>query len=151
MQRLDEEEARCKRERKNFSVLVGDVDHFKQYNDAFGHPAGDEVLKAISDIMREAARPIDCVARYGGEEFVVMMPDTTATDALELAEHIRARVAAKKFTGRKMTLSIGVATFPEDADNAEALISIADEALYQAKREGRDRAIRARKLAKTGS
>src|SRR3954468_16492233 len=151
MQRLDEEEARCKRERKSFSVLVGDVDHFKQYNDAFGHPAGDEVLKAISDIMRESARPIDCVARYGGEEFVVMMPDTSAVDALELAEHIRARVAAKKFTGRKMTLSIGVATFPEDADSAEALISIADEALYQAKREGRDRAVRARKLAKTGS
>jgi diguanylate cyclase (GGDEF)-like protein len=94
---------------------------------------------------------VDCVARYGGEEFVVMMPDTGATDALELAEHIRARVAAKKYTGRKMTLSIGVATFPEDADTAEGLISIADEALYQAKREGRDRAIRARKLAKTGS
>jgi diguanylate cyclase (GGDEF)-like protein len=101
--------------------------------------------------MRESARPVDCVARYGGEEFVVMMPDTSAVDALELAEHIRARVAAKKFQGRKMTLSIGVATFPEDADNAEGLISIADEALYQAKREGRDRAIRARKLAKTGS
>jgi diguanylate cyclase (GGDEF)-like protein len=151
MQRLDEEEARSKRERRNFSVLVGDVDHFKQYNDAFGHPAGDEVLKSISDIMREAARPVDCVARYGGEEFVVLMPDTSAADALELAEHIRARVAAKKFMGRKMTLSIGVASFPEDADNAEALISIADEALYQAKREGRDRAVRARKLKKTGS
>jgi diguanylate cyclase (GGDEF)-like protein len=151
MQRLENEEGRYKRERRSFSVLVGDVDHFKQYNDAFGHPAGDEVLKAISDIMRESARSVDCVARYGGEEFVVMMPDTSATDALELAEHIRARVAAKKFMGRKMTLSIGVATFPEDADNAEGLISIADEALYQAKREGRDRSIRARRLAKTGS
>ncbi len=151
MQRLENEEGRCKRERRSFSVLVGDVDLFKQYNDAFGHPAGDEVLKAISDIMRESARSVDCVARYGGEEFVVMMPDTSATDALELAEHIRARVAAKKFMGRKMTLSIGVATFPEDADNAEGLVSIADEALYQAKREGRDRSIRARRLAKTGS
>ena len=151
MQRLDEEEARCKRERRHFSVLVGDVDHFKQYNDAFGHPAGDDVLKEIAEIMREAARPVDCVARYGGEEFVVMMPDTSAADALELAEHIRARVAAKKFMGRKMTLSIGVASYPEDADNAEGLVSIADEALYQAKREGRDRAIRARKLKKTAS
>lgn len=151
MQRLDEEEARYKRDKRGFSVLVGDVDHFKQYNDAFGHPAGDEVLKSISEIMRDTARPADCVARYGGEEFVVLMPNTSAVDALELAEHIRARVAAKKFQGRKMTLSIGVATFPEDADNAEALISVADEALYQAKREGRDRSIRARKLAKTGS
>lgn len=151
MQRLDEEETRCKRERKGFSVLVGDVDHFKQYNDAFGHPAGDEVLKSISEIMRDSARPVDCVARYGGEEFVVLMPDSKPAEALELAEHIRARIAAKKFMGRKMTLSIGVASFPDDADNGETLISIADEALYQAKREGRDRAIRARKLAKTGT
>ena len=151
MKRLDAEEARYKRDKRGFSVLVGDVDHFKQYNDAFGHPAGDEVLQTIADIMRESARPIDCVARYGGEEFVVVMPDTGPADALELAEHIRARVAAKKFTGRKMTLSIGVASFPEDGDNAEAIISVADEALYQAKREGRDRAVRARKLKKTGT
>jgi len=151
MKRLDAEEARYKRDKRGFSVLVGDVDHFKQYNDAFGHPAGDEVLQLIADIMRESARPVDCVARYGGEEFVVVMPDTTPADALELAEHIRARVAAKKFTGRKMTLSIGVASFPEDGDNAEAIISVADEALYQAKREGRDRAVRARKLKKTGT
>jgi diguanylate cyclase (GGDEF)-like protein len=151
MQRLNDEEARFARDRRIFSVLVGDVDHFKQYNDAFGHPAGDEVLKAIADIMRESTRKVDCCARYGGEEYVIILPDTAPAEALEVAEHIRARVAAKKFSGRKITLSIGVAAFPEDADDAEAIIAVADEALYQAKREGRDRTVRARRLAKTGT
>jgi diguanylate cyclase (GGDEF)-like protein len=151
MQRLNDEEARFAKEHRKFSVLVGDVDHFKQYNDAFGHPAGDEVLKSIADIMRNSTRKVDCCARYGGEEFVIVLPDTVITEALEVAEHIRARVAAKKFNGRKITLSIGVATFPEDAKDAEAIIAVADEALYQAKREGRDRTVRARKLAKTAS
>jgi diguanylate cyclase (GGDEF)-like protein len=151
MQRLNDEAGRFAKERRTFSVLVGDVDHFKQYNDAFGHPAGDEVLKSIADIMRESTRKVDCCARYGGEEFVIVLPDTAVGEGLEVAEHIRARVAAKKFNGRKITLSIGVAAFPEDADDAEAIIAVADEALYQAKREGRDRTVRARRLAKTGS
>jgi diguanylate cyclase (GGDEF)-like protein len=151
MKRLNDEEARFAKDKRTFSVLVGDVDHFKQYNDTFGHPAGDEVLKTIADIMRDSTRKVDCCARYGGEEFVIVLPDTSATEALEVAEHIRARVAAKKFSGRKMTLSIGVAAFPEDADDAEAIIAVADEALYQAKREGRDRTCRARRLKKTGS
>jgi diguanylate cyclase (GGDEF)-like protein len=150
MKRLDDEVARFRKDRKGFSVLVGDVDHFKQYNDAFGHPAGDEVLQTIAEIMRDSTRKTDCCARYGGEEFVIVLPDTSAADAMDTAEHIRARVAAKKFSGRKMTLSIGVATFPEDADDAESIIAVADEALYQAKREGRDRTVRARRLAKTG-
>ena len=150
MKRLDDEVARFKKGKHFFSVLVGDVDHFKQYNDAFGHPAGDEVLQMIAEIMRDSTRKVDCCARYGGEEFVIVLPDTAIADALDTAEHIRARVAAKKFNGRKMTLSIGVASFPEDADDAEAIIAVADEALYQAKREGRDRTVRARRLKKTG-
>ena len=150
MQRLDDEVARFKKDKHGFSVLVGDVDHFKQYNDAFGHPAGDEVLQRIAEIMRGSTRKGDCCARYGGEEFVIVLPNTAIADALDTAEHIRARVAAKKFNGRKITLSIGVASFPEDADDAEAIIAVADEALYQAKREGRDRTVRARRLKKTG-
>src|SRR6266566_3633989 len=150
MKRLDDEVARFKKDKRGFSVLVGDVDHFKQYNDAFGHPAGDEVLQTIAEIMRDSTRKVDCCARYGGEEFVIVLPDTAIADALDTAEHIRARVAAKKFNGRKMTLSIGVASFPEDADDAESIIAVADEALYQAKREGRDRTVRARRLQKTG-
>ena len=150
MKRLDDEVARFRKDHRGFSVLVGDVDHFKQYNDAFGHPAGDEVLQTIAEIMRDSTRKGDCCARYGGEEFVIVLPDTAIADALDTAEHIRARVAAKKFNGRKMTLSIGVASFPEDADDAESIIAVADEALYQAKREGRDRTVRARRLQKTG-
>jgi diguanylate cyclase (GGDEF)-like protein len=100
--------------------------------------------------MRDSTRKGDCCARYGGEEFVIVLPDTAIADALDTAEHIRARVAAKKFNGRKMTLSIGVASYPEDADDAEAIIAVADEALYQAKREGRDRTVRGRRLKKTG-
>jgi diguanylate cyclase (GGDEF)-like protein len=150
MKRLDDEVTRFRKDKHGFSVLVGDVDHFKQYNDAFGHPAGDEVLQMIAEIMRDSTRKTDCCARYGGEEFVIVLPDTAIADALDTAEHIRARVAAKKFNGRKMTLSIGVASFPEDADDAEAIIAVADEALYQAKREGRDRSVRARRLKKTG-
>ena len=150
MNRLDFEVARFKKDKRGFSVLVGDVDRFKQYNDAFGHPAGDEVLQRIAEIMRDSTRKNDCCARYGGEEFVIVLPDTAIADALDTAEHIRARVAAKKFNGRKMTLSIGVASYPEDADDAEAIIAVADEALYQAKREGRDRTVRARRLKKTG-
>jgi diguanylate cyclase (GGDEF)-like protein len=150
MKRLDDEVARFKKDKHGFSVLVGDVDHFKQYNDAFGHPAGDEVLQRIAEIMRGSTRKGDCCARYGGEEFVIVLPNTAIADALDTAEHIRARVAAKKFNGRKITLSIGVAAFPEDADDAESIIAVADEALYQAKREGRDRTVRARRLKKTG-
>jgi diguanylate cyclase (GGDEF)-like protein len=150
MKRLDDEVARYKKQKSGFSVLVGDVDHFKQYNDAFGHPAGDEVLQTIAEIMRDSTRKVDCCARYGGEEFVIVLPDVAITEALDTAEHIRARVAAKKFNGRKITLSIGVAGFPEAADDAEAIIAVADEALYQAKREGRDRTVRARRLKKTG-
>ncbi|HEX7596360.1 MAG TPA: diguanylate cyclase [Gemmatimonadaceae bacterium] len=150
MKRLDDEVARFKKDKHGFSVLVGDVDHFKQYNDAFGHPAGDEVLQRIAEIMRGSTRKGDCCARYGGEEFVIVLPNTAIADALDTAEHIRARVAAKKFNGRKITLSIGVASFPEDADDAETIIAVADEALYQAKREGRDRTVRARRLKKTG-
>jgi diguanylate cyclase (GGDEF)-like protein len=150
MKRLDDEVVRFKKDKHGFSVLVGDVDHFKQYNDAFGHPAGDEVLQRIAEIMRGSTRKGDCCARYGGEEFVIVLPNTAIADALDTAEHIRARVAAKKFNGRKITLSIGVASFPEDADDAESIIAVADEALYQAKREGRDRTVRARRLKKTG-
>jgi diguanylate cyclase (GGDEF)-like protein len=150
MKRLDDEVARFKKDKHGFSVLVGDVDHFKQYNDAFGHPAGDEVLQRIAEIMRGSTRKGDCCARYGGEEFVIVLPNTAIADALDTAEHIRARVAAKKFNARKITLSIGVASFPEDADDAETIIAVADEALYQAKREGRDRTVRARRLKKTG-
>lgn len=148
MQRLGEEGDRSRRSKRGFSVLMADVDNFKQYNDAFGHPAGDEVLRKVAAIMRESMRSVDCVARYGGEEFAIVMPETSLADAAQAAERIRARVGADEFPGRKITLSIGVAEFPGDADDTQAIIAVADEALYRAKREGRDRVAQARKATR---
>jgi len=150
MQRLAEEGARSNRTNREFTVLMADVDHFKQYNDTFGHPAGDEVLKQVAAIVRDSTRTVDCVARYGGEEFAVVMPETTAAGGLAVAERIRSRIAAEKFPGRQITLSIGVAQFPRDADLPQGVIAVADRALYQAKREGRDRVVQAEGKPRAG-
>jgi diguanylate cyclase (GGDEF)-like protein len=147
MQRLEEEGARSRRTKREFSVLMADVDHFKEYNDTFGHPAGDEVLKKVATILRDCTRAVDCAARYGGEEFAVVMPETPAAGAVKVAERIRARVAAEEFPGRRITLSIGIAEFPNDVDAPHGVVAVADGALYQAKRGGRDRVVRARRGA----
>jgi diguanylate cyclase (GGDEF)-like protein len=141
-QRLSEELVRSYRHKGTFAVLMADVDEFKKYNDAFGHPAGDEVLKKVAAILLSSTRAVDCTTRYGGEEFAVLLTDTTGEVAAEVAERIRARVAAQEFPGRKITLSIGIAEFPEHGQTAEEVISCADEALYAAKRAGRNRVIR---------
>jgi diguanylate cyclase (GGDEF)-like protein len=147
VQRLNEEASRSRRANHAFTVLMADVDHFKKYNDAFGHPAGDEVLKKVASILRESAREVDCVARYGGEEFCVMLPETPASAALVVAERIRTRIAAEQFPGQKITVSIGVASLPDNGDTPEAVIAVADEALYQAKGEGRNRVVQSRQPA----
>jgi diguanylate cyclase (GGDEF)-like protein len=143
VQQLNEEALRFRRTKNEFSVLMADVDHFKQYNDTFGHPAGDEVLKRVARILQASARETDCVARYGGEEFCVMLPETAITGATILASRICERVAATEFPGQKITLSIGVASLPANGDTPDAVIAAADEALYQAKREGRNRVVEA--------
>ena len=142
-QRLSEELVRSYRHKGAFSVLMADVDEFKKYNDAFGHPAGDEVLKKVANILLNATRSMDCSARYGGEEFAVLLTGTAGEVATEVAERIRARVEAHEFAGRKITLSIGIAEFPTDGQTADEVISNADEALYSAKRSGRNRVVRA--------
>lgn len=134
---------RARRTNRSFSVLMADVDHFKKYNDANGHLAGDEVLKRVGAILRESARTVDCSARYGGEEFFVLLPDTTLDGAAEFADRIRARLVAEPFPGGTVTLSIGIAEFPAHGDTPDAVIASADAALYRAKREGRDRVTRA--------
>lgn len=142
-QRLSDELLRSYREKCSFTVLMADVDEFKKYNDAFGHPAGDEVLKKVATILLGSTRAVDCTARYGGEEFAVLLADTVGEGALQVAERIRARVAAEEFPGRKITVSIGMAEFPVHGHTADAVISRADEALYAAKRGGRNRIERA--------
>ena len=142
-QRLSEELLRSYRHKGAFSVLIADVDEFKKYNDAFGHPAGDEVLKKVASILLSSTRSEDCTARYGGEEFAVLLTGTSGQVANEVAERIRARVESHQFAGRKITLSIGIAEFPNDGETAEEVIANADEALYTAKRAGRNRVVRA--------
>jgi diguanylate cyclase (GGDEF)-like protein len=142
-QRLSEELVRSYRHKGSFSVLMADVDEFKMYNDAFGHPAGDEVLKKVATILLGSTRSVDCTARYGGEEFAVLLTGTRGDVAADVAERIRARVEAQEFAGRKITLSIGIAEFPDNGQTADEVISSADEALYAAKRNGRNRVVRA--------
>ena len=150
-QRLSEELLRAQRQNHSFTVLMLDVDHFKKYNDAYGHPAGDEVLKKVASILRNCTRAGDCTARYGGEEFAVLLSGKSGDTALQLAERIRTRVAAEDFVGGKVTISGGIAEFPHHGHTAEAVISSADEALYEAKREGRNRVVFARPKQKLGT
>jgi diguanylate cyclase (GGDEF)-like protein len=145
METLANEVARARRHKRPFSVLMIDIDHFKKYNDSFGHLAGDELLSKIASIFRESIRSVDYVARYGGEEFLVMLPETALTGGLESAERIRTRVAMETFGNgsKQITVSIGVAGFREHGDAPESIIASADAALYQAKRRGRNRVVRA--------
>jgi diguanylate cyclase (GGDEF)-like protein len=142
MESLGNEVRRARRLKHPFALVMLDLDHFKEYNDASGHLAGDTALARIAAILRESTRDVDCAARYGGEEFVVLMPETEADGALETVQRIRARLANDEVVGGKLTLSIGITQFPEDGATPEALLAGADAALYQAKRTGRDRVVR---------
>jgi len=136
---LANEVQRSRRLRRTFSVLLADVDHFKQYNDAHGHLAGDAVLVKVAEIFRKMTRAVDSVARYGGEEFVVMLIEAPIAVAATVAERIRARISSEGFEGGKMSVSIGAAEYPANGDTPEELIASADAAMYRAKSEGRDR------------
>src|SRR5438067_1116813 len=143
MDALANEMRRSRRLDHPCALLMADVDHFKEYNDAYGHLAGDEALRRIAGILRDTTRDVDCAARYGGEEFVVLLPETRAAGAIETAQRFRASLATDELVGGKLSVSIGVAQFPEDGDAPEGLLARADAALYRAKREGRDRVLRA--------
>jgi two-component system cell cycle response regulator len=120
------------------SLIMLDIDHFKQYNDSFGHPAGDEVLRWIGSILRTAVRDHDIVARYGGEEFVMLLPATDEDEALAVAERVRSAIARGPWSLRKMTASLGVGTAVKETPSAAALVEEADRALYQSKQAGRN-------------
>ncbi len=142
--RLLDELKRCGRYRHSLSLLMLDLDHFKAINDGYGHPVGDKVLREVAGIVKHEVRDSDeVVARYGGEEFVVILPETDKLGAGVLAQRIRAAVAAYGFSADDtrsfdVTVSIGLAGFPSDADSSEKLIAAADRALYGAKRTGRN-------------
>ena len=143
-ERLELEVERSLRNGLPLSLFMIDVDHFKHYNDQHGHPAGDEVLRQLARLMSSGRRANDFCARYGGEEFCVVLVDTQKLTAAKVAERLRERIHSHPFPRREaqpggaLSVSIGVATFPDDADSSEALVRAADKALYVAKREGRD-------------
>ena len=151
-ERLTEEVERAQRFGHPLSLLLLDVDHFKQFNDSFGHLVGDQVLQRVSRILEAKARTIDYVARFGGEEFAIILPNTEGSGALILAERFRKAIAAEPFPNRGITVSLGVASlkagFSMSADIADglALIKSADEALYFSKQHGRNQVHLAREL-----
>ncbi len=121
------------------SLILIDVDHFKAYNDAFGHPAGDQVLRQVGTVLRQQTRSNDTTARYGGEEFVILMPGTDAGTAKLVAERLMNAIAEIPWPFRTVTLSCGIVTALPDSADADRMISEADQALYQSKRQGRNR------------
>jgi len=138
-ERLAEEFNRASRYQLPFALMLLDVDHFKLFNDTFGHPAGDEVLREVSRLLHANIRDTDFAARYGGEEFVVLTPFTSRADALALAERTRAAIACAPWKQRPVTVSIGVACLDATTKTAADLIAAADTALYKSKESGRNR------------
>jgi len=137
--RLAEETKRSTRHGFPMSILMLDVDHFKSYNDSFGHPAGDEALKLVGEVIRNTLRSADVAARFGGEEFAILLPQTTGEEAIAIAERIRHNIATAGFAHREVTVSIGITSCSAELCVSADLVSAADRALYEAKRRGRNR------------
>ncbi len=144
MERLASEFQRCRRHAAALAVIMADLDYFKRINDTYGHLAGDAVLNKVGSIINHMLRGSDVGGRYGGEEMILILPDTAADGALAFAERLRLEVQRANFVDAKgnqipVTVSIGVAVYRPEYDSPEALVTMADEALYVAKRGGRDR------------
>ncbi len=145
---MEREIYRAERQRGSLGLIMLDVDHFKQFNDRFGHDAGDELLRELGKFLMARTRQPDLVCRYGGEEFIVILPETTLTAVVDKAEQLREKfkrltiVYQGRILGRT-TISLGVAAFPEHGITPKTLIQTVDKALYQAKEEGRDRVMAA--------
>jgi diguanylate cyclase (GGDEF)-like protein len=132
--------AESRRTGKTLGLVLIDVDHFRQFNEEAGHDAGDEVLKEVSEVLRRSIRAYDLAGRYGGEEFLVILPGADMKDSMQTADRIRERIASlSPRYGCRVTASLGVSLYPESAEESEALLKLADRALYRAKRLGRNR------------
>lgn len=143
--RFEDAVASSRRYSRKASLILTDIDHFKSVNDTYGHPTGDTVLRGVAQILRRVARDTDVVARYGGEEFALVMPETDSAGAQVIAERIREAVMSEIFQTDqgplKVTISLGIATFPDAANEKQAIIDLADQCLYFAKRHGRNRTV----------
>lgn len=142
---LGREVARCERHQHPFSLLMIDVDHFKFYNDAHGHPRGDRLLQELAELIGQRLRRPDVPARYGGEEFMLLLPETDRAGALHVAEAIRREVERRAFAGAvtqpggNVTVSVGVACYPDDGATPSELLETVAKCLSDAKRQGRNR------------
>jgi diguanylate cyclase (GGDEF)-like protein len=147
MNRAGEEIERSLRHQAPLSVLMVDIDHFKDFNDTYGHATGDRVLQTVARAMQDALRTSDICARHGGEEFAVLLPSTPGENAYYVAERVRRTLSGTRYTGlglpaeANITISVGVATCPRDATELDALMELADKALYRAKAAGRDQVV----------
>jgi len=146
-EQLDREVAFARREGTRFAVAMLDIDHFKRFNDTYGHAGGDQALRLVAQTLHRACRETDVVARYGGEEFALILPGVRSSRAHDLLERFRREVAATaiKLSGRarpvSVTISIGVASWPEDGGTAAEILGCADRRLYEAKEKGRDQVV----------
>lgn len=138
LERLGEEFGRARRHDLPLALLLLDLDHFKDYNDAHGHPAGDAALQQVAQVLRSVTRETDTIARYGGEEFFVVLPQTDMDGALVMAERIRRGIEDSEEAGYSITVSIGACVRQAQTESPAALISGADQALYRAKAAGRN-------------
>lgn len=146
---LHAEWEKAKINRLPLSLIILDIDDFKVYNDGLGHQAGDSVLKEMAALLKKQCRKMDYACRYGGEEFAIILPQTDAREALLIAERLRENVGNYPFIkeeilpAKRLTISLGLSTFPQNADTPQDLINAADKALYQAKRNGKNNTARA--------
>ncbi|HUF30123.1 MAG TPA: GGDEF domain-containing protein [Gemmatimonadaceae bacterium] len=146
-ERIEEEASRARRYGRPLTVALIDLDKFKQFNDTYGHAAGDDALRTLANVLKLSVRRSDIVARYGGEEFVVMFPETPVHEAMEKLETIRERIAslrivvARRTVPAQITMSAGMSSWPEDGSAVDEVLFAADERLFAAKRAGRNRVV----------
>ena len=149
MQTLDSELVRARRHNSTLSLMMLDLDYFKRINDTYGHQAGDAVLVTTTGLIEKYVRGIDYVGRYGGEEIIIVLPDTSETESVEIAERIRRSLASTPIVVSEsefvnVTVSIGISIFPRDGIEQDVLLNNADQAMYYAKDAGRNQVVRYR-------
>ena len=143
---IQREILRAARKQTRIGIVMADIDHFKQINDTYGHEAGDDFLIKLADFFKRKTRGSDIACRYGGEEFILILPDSSAEDTYKRAEYLREEIKNMEVYSRgqrlpSITLSFGIATYPDRGTDMNELLRVADAALYKAKQEGRDRVI----------
>jgi len=138
---LDREIQKASRYKRQVSIVIFDLDDFKRYNDRYGHREGDQILRMVGELIKKDLRTVDIPCRYGGEEFAMILPETTAEQAVFVADRARQVIGAHRFSFATMTVSGGVATCPQDATTAGDLLKAAEQALEQAKQSGRNRVV----------